>query len=219
MDHNPSSALPPAIHQPITDHTTLVAFFDQVAPWQKIQWGTQRVVELLARVDHPERGCRYVIVGGTNAKGSTSLYLAALLQACGLSVGVTVSPHISDIRERIQIQGRFITQDELIAVMETIRQALLDWPLDRLELPTYHEVWTVAALLAFHRAGCEWAVLEVGMGGRYDAVRAVAAEAAVLCPVSFDHMQYLGDTLAAIAGEKVEIFPPGKLVVTAKQHP
>lgn len=205
------------LQQPITTPEGVVRFFRQVAPWQQIRWGTERVERLLELMGHPDHKTKFVIVGGTNAKGSTTLYLASLLNTLGIPTGATLSPHVSDLTERIHISGAFIPVDLLIGTCERLRMARIGWPSGEDLTPTYHELWTAAAVDAFATAGMEWGIVEVGMGGRYDAARAVPAEVAVITPISFDHMQYLGDTITAIAIEKAEIITPGGLLISAPQ--
>lgn len=212
------SALPAVLQQPIQTAVDVERFFREAAPWEKIKWGTERVEGLLALLNHPEQHLRWIIVGGTNGKGSTALTLGLLLQGLGLRVGVNLSPHVTYLNERIQPDLAPVPMGQLIEVMETIRQALLQWP-DPAQLPTYHELWTVAAILVFSQSGMEWGILEVGMGGRYDAARAVPAQIAIITPISFDHMEFLGHTLTAIATEKAEIIAPGGLIITAPQEP
>lgn len=211
---------PSVLEQPIQTGDDVRRFFREVAPWQQMRWGTERVELLLQRLNRPTPQQRFVTIGGTNAKGSTTLYLAALLRAMGHRVGATLSPHISDLTERIHLGGAFIPVPALIRACERLRQARRDWPAGESPgTPTYHELWTAAAIEAFAAEGCAWGILEVGMGGRYDAARAVTPVAALLTPVGLDHMQFLGNTLEAIATEKVQIFPPQGLVVTARQAP
>lgn len=211
------SELPEVLREPITTPEGVWHFFREVAPWQQIRWGTERVVRLLELLGHPEQKSKFVIVGGTNAKGSTTLYLASLMNTLGLPTGATLSPHVSDLTERIHLGGQFIPVDLLIGTCERLRMARLGWPSGEDSTPTYHELWTAAAVDAFATAAMEWGIVEVGMGGRYDAARAVPAEVAVITPISFDHMQFLGDTITAIAMEKVEIVEPGALLISAPQ--
>jgi dihydrofolate synthase/folylpolyglutamate synthase len=143
---------------------------------------------------------RVVTVGGTNGKGSTVATLEALLLALGLRVGSLTSPHLLRYNERIHIEGREATDAELIDVFERIEAARGSTTL------TFFEYNTLAALLLFADRKVDVAVLEVGLGGRLDAVNLVDADVSVLCSVGFDHRDWLGDTLEAIGAEKAGIF-------------
>jgi dihydrofolate synthase/folylpolyglutamate synthase len=143
---------------------------------------------------------RVITVGGTNGKGSTVATLEAVLLALGLAVGTLTSPHLLRYNERIHVAGREATDAELVAVFERIEAARGATTL------TFFEYNTLAALLLFADHKVDVAVLEVGLGGRLDAVNLVDADVAVLCSVGFDHRDWLGDTLDAIGGEKAGIF-------------
>jgi dihydrofolate synthase/folylpolyglutamate synthase len=143
---------------------------------------------------------RVITVGGTNGKGSTVATLEALLLALGLRVGSLTSPHLLRYNERIRVAGREATDAELIDVFERIEAARGSTTL------TFFEYNTLAALLLFADLKVEVAVLEVGLGGRLDAVNLVDADVSVLCSVGFDHRDWLGDTLDAIGAEKAGIF-------------
>jgi dihydrofolate synthase / folylpolyglutamate synthase len=149
-------------------------------------------------VDHP--AYRVITVGGTNGKGSTVATLEALLLALGLRVGSLTSPHLLRYNERIHVEGREATDAELIDVFERIEAARGSTTL------TFFEYNTLAALLLFADLKLDVAVLEVGLGGRLDAVNLVDADVSVLCSVGFDHRDWLGDTLEAIGAEKAGIF-------------
>jgi dihydrofolate synthase/folylpolyglutamate synthase len=149
-------------------------------------------------VDRPSY--RVITVGGTNGKGSTVATLEALLLAAGLRVGTLTSPHLLRYNERIHIEGREATDAELVAVFDRIEVARGDTTL------TFFEYNTLAALLLFADRKLDVAVLEVGLGGRLDAVNLVDADVGVVCSVGFDHRDWLGDTLDAIGTEKAGIF-------------
>ena len=149
-------------------------------------------------VDRP--AYRVITVGGTNGKGSTVATLEALLLALGLRVGCLTSPHLLRYNERIHVQGREATDAELVEVFERIEAARGSTTL------TFFEYNTLAALLLFADQKMDVAVLEVGLGGRLDAVNLVDADVSVLCSVGMDHRDWLGDTLEAIGAEKAGIF-------------
>ena len=176
-----------------------------------IRPGLGRMRALLRASGRPQNFCPSIIVAGTNGKGSTSAMLASILRESGYRTGLYTSPHLVDLRERWQIDG------------EMIDGALLDECIAQLQVagtksgivPTYFEALTVIAFIAFRAARCEVVVLEVGMGGRLDATNVVKPLAAVITPVSFDHMEYLGTTLKAIAREKAGVIHRGAVALTS----
>lgn len=172
-----------------------------------------RVWRLLAALDHPERALPPVIhIAGTNGKGSTLAMLRAGLESTGARVHAYTSPHLARFHERIRLAGRLIDEDMLSNVLDECLQANGSDPI------TYFEITTCAALLAFARCPAEFTLLEVGLGGRLDATNVVAApRLCVITPVSIDHQQYLGDTIAQIAGEKAGIIKPGVPCVIGPQ--
>ncbi|PWR02787.1 bifunctional folylpolyglutamate synthase/dihydrofolate synthase [Meridianimarinicoccus roseus] len=173
-----------------------------------------RVWRLLGRLDHPERALPPVIhVAGTNGKGSTVAMLRAGLEAAGQSCHVYTSPHLVRFHERIRLAGDLIGEADLTALLDECLAANGPDPI------TYFEITTVAALLAFSRRPADWTLLEVGLGGRLDATNVVDRPAAcVITPVSMDHEQFLGDTLAAIAFEKAGILKRGVTAVIGPQQ-
>lgn len=172
-----------------------------------------RMHRLLAALDHPERALPPVIhVAGTNGKGSTIAMIRAGLEASGKRVHVYTSPHLARFHERIRLAGALIDEPALAAVLKECEAANGKEPI------TYFEITTCAALLAFSRAPADYCLLEVGLGGRLDATNVVADPAlTVITPVSIDHQQFLGDTLAEIAGEKAGILKPGAPCVVGPQ--
>ncbi|MBL8831082.1 MAG: bifunctional folylpolyglutamate synthase/dihydrofolate synthase [Rhodospirillales bacterium] len=164
-----------------------------------------RLVGLMHALGDPQEALAPVVhVAGTNGKGSTIAYLRAMLEAAGKRVHVYTSPHLVRFNERIRIAGALIPDAELSAILEEIERINAGAPI------TFFEVTTAAAFLAFARRPADYVLLETGMGGRLDATNLVPRPAVVaLTPISFDHMQYLGDTLALIAGEKAGIMKAG----------
>ena len=182
--------------------------------------GLERVRALTARLGHPERSCRFVHVTGTNGKGSTAAMIESILRASGLLTGLFVSPFVEDFRERLRIGGEMLTGDEWALRLSHARESIEGLLADGGPQPTEFETLTALALLCFAEHGCDIAVLEVGMGGRSDATNVIPApQAAVITPVSLDHMQYLGGTLSEIAAEKCGIIKPGCRVVTSAGQP
>jgi dihydrofolate synthase / folylpolyglutamate synthase len=152
-------------------------------------------------------------VAGTNGKGSTANYLAAGLRACGLSTGLFTSPHLVDFRERVRVDGTPLGEGEVERAWGEIRLEV-----ERRRM-TFFEANTAIALLHFARRGCDVAVLETGMGGRLDATTATTPAVCVLTRIAFDHRDYLGQTLRAIAGEKAAILRDGAPGFSARQEP
>jgi len=172
-----------------------------------------RVWRLLAAVDHPERRLPPVIhIAGTNGKGSTQAMIRAGLEAAGQSVHAYTSPHLARFHERIRLAGDLITEDHLAQVLDRCEAA------NGSESITYFEITTVAALLAFAETRADWTLLEVGLGGRLDATNVIERPAlTIITPVSIDHTQFLGDTIARIAREKAGIIKRGVPVVVGPQ--
>ncbi len=153
-------------------------------------------------------------VAGTNAKGSVVAYLRAMFEAGGQRVHAYTSPHLVRFHERIRVAGRLIAERDLAACLAACEEANAGAPI------TFFEITTAAALLAFSRVPADVTLLEVGLGGRLDATNVVARpRVTVITPVGLDHQHFLGDTLAAIAGEKAGILKPGVPCVVGPQHP
>ena len=179
-----------------------------------ISLGLERIEALCRALDIPAAG-RHVIVAGTNGKGSTCAYLESILRQAGGRTGFYSSPHLVHVAERIRVGGRPISATDLERHLRRI-EALFPTLTER---PTYFEVLTAVALLHFRECGTESNILEVGLGGRYDATNRFAAALSLITPVSMDHQLALGKTLAAIAFEKAGIIQPGVPAVTGPQRP
>ncbi len=169
--------------------------------------GVREVASALAVL--PPAPCS-IVVAGTNGKGSTTVFAEQLLLAAGHSVGSTLSPHVHVFNERIRINGQTATDDAIVAAFETVEAARSDVEL------SYFEYAILAALAAIAAAECEFAVLEVGLGGRLDAVNAVDADVAVVTSVGLDHQQYLGDDREQIGAEKAAIARAGRPLVAGE---
>ncbi|MDX8387206.1 MAG: Mur ligase family protein [Ghiorsea sp.] len=152
-----------------------------------------------------------VRVAGTNGKGSTSQFLAAALQACGLKVGLYTSPHICTFYERIRIQGEMIDQHDMLTLMEAVM------PLALATQTSYFETATVVALLHFSMQQVDVEILEAGVGAKLDATTAVPADMGLLTPIALDHQDWLGDSLAKIARDKAYVFAGCKHAISAAQ--
>ncbi len=174
--------------------------------------GLDRVREVATRLGDIHKVGPYVHVAGTNGKGSTSAFVATMAQHAGARVGLYTSPHLCRFAERIRVDGHPIEDDLLAACID---EALRAGP----EL-TFFEVATLAALRAFRTLGVNLPVLEVGLGGRFDATNAVEGRSVpVITRVAFDHMNYLGTSLRSIAGEKAGILRPEVTAIVGRLHP
>lgn len=172
-----------------------------------------RVWRLLAALDHPEEKLPPVIhIAGTNGKGSTQALIRAGLEAAGKKVHAYTSPHLARFHERIRLAGTLITEEALTEVLDECYTA------NGGEQITYFEITTVAGLLAFTRTKADYTLLEVGLGGRLDATNVITPALSIITPVSIDHQQFLGTTLAEIAGEKAGIIKRGVPCVVGRQE-
>jgi folylpolyglutamate synthase/dihydropteroate synthase len=173
------------------------------------------VEALLARVGEPQRGLRVVHVAGSKGKGSTALLGEALLRAVGLSTGTFTSPHLERWTERFRIDGHEVPGDALAAAVTRLRPHV-DALRQGADPPSFFDVTTAAAFLLFAEAGVDVALVEVGLGGRLDSTNVVAPAVCCITSIELEHTEKLGDTLAAIAGEKAGIAKAGvPLVVGA----
>jgi dihydrofolate synthase/folylpolyglutamate synthase len=195
------------------------ARLDQWLEWQQsahpvaIDLGLERVARVLRRTGWGGFRQPVITVGGTNGKGSCVALLDAMLRAGGFRVGTFTSPHLVDYRERIRIDGEWVSEASLVAAFERIADARCDDSL------TFFEFNTLAALLVFETAGPDAIVLEVGLGGRLDAVNVVDADVAVVVSVGLDHMEYLGTDRESIGLEKAHVMRPGKPAIVSDPLP
>jgi dihydrofolate synthase/folylpolyglutamate synthase len=179
----------------------------------KIDLSLDRVERLLEALGRPQDRLPPVIhVAGTNGKGSTCAFLRAIGEAAGLRVHVLTSPHLVRFVERIRLAGALIGEDHLAEVLARVEAANAGRPI------TFFEIVTAAAFVAFAEEPADLLVLEVGLGGRFDATNVIAAPAvSVIAPVDYDHREFLGDDLGGIAREKAGIIKAGRPVVSARQ--
>ncbi|MBI4297638.1 MAG: bifunctional folylpolyglutamate synthase/dihydrofolate synthase [Chloroflexi bacterium] len=179
----------------------------------------RRVEALLAKLGNPHLGPRTVHIAGTKGKGSTAAMIASALQAAGHRVGLYTSPHLLDIRERFQVDGQLIHQNELAALVAQLKPKVEAVNREAsFGLLTTFELLTALAFLHFARQRVDYQVLEVGLGGRLDATNVVVPSVCVITSLSLDHTAVLGPTLAHIAQEKAGIIKPGVVVVIAPQR-
>jgi dihydrofolate synthase/folylpolyglutamate synthase len=192
-----------------------LSHLEQLHP-QAIAMGLERVLRLKQALAL-DPGYPIITVGGTNGKGSCCAMLEAVLLHAGYRVGCYTSPHLLRYNERVRIGGRIANDDELCRAFERVESARVDTAGGtRL---TYFEFGTLAAMLAFAEANIEVAILEVGLGGRLDAVNVFDADCALVASVDLDHQGYLGDTRDAIGFEKAGIFRAGRPAICADANP
>jgi dihydrofolate synthase/folylpolyglutamate synthase len=177
-----------------------------------IKLGLENIQALLGNLADPQSAVPCVHVAGTNGKGSVCTFLAEILRFSGLQVGLYTSPHLHCFTERIRIAGRAISRDFAAALAEEVQVASRDLPV------TFFEATTAMALLAFQRSGVDVAVMETGLGGRLDATNVIQPALSMITPVSPDHQEHLGASLAEIAAEKAGIIKPGTPVVVGRQE-
>jgi dihydrofolate synthase/folylpolyglutamate synthase len=189
-----------------------LAYQEHVHP-RSIELGLDRVRGVWQRMGAPAPARRVVTVGGTNGKGSTVALLEAMAQGAGLRTGAFTSPHLLAYNERVRVGGVDVEDAALVAAFERIEAARGDVPL------TYFEYGTLAALDLFARAGLDLAILEVGLGGRLDAVNIVDADVAVITTVDLDHMDWLGPDRDSIGREKAGIARAGRPVIVGETDP
>ena len=181
--------------------------------WRGSIPGLSRIEELAARLGNPEKELKFIHIGGTNGKGSTSAYLTAVLRAAGYRVGTFTSPYVRTFNERIAIDGKPVSNYMLATATEAVKPHA-DKMADK---PTEFELITAIGLEIFRRKKVDVVVLEVGLGGRFDSTNIIDAPlASLITGISFDHTQLLGDTLAKIAWEKAGIIKHGCPAVTAR---
>lgn len=168
-----------------------------------VRLGLDRIVGAFRDHGDPQESFSSLLVAGTNGKGSVTAILASCLQAAGRRTGLFTSPHLLDFRERMRVDSRLIRPEEVVDLVGEIRGSIDRWEL------SFFEATTLLAFLWFRRRGVEAAAVEVGLGGRLDATRPVRAAVTVVTTITLDHMKILGETRAAIAGEKAGIFRHG----------
>ncbi|MFH0962428.1 MAG: folylpolyglutamate synthase/dihydrofolate synthase family protein [Planctomycetota bacterium] len=176
----------------------------------------ERITDLLSELGHPERGWSAVHIAGTKGKGSTAAMAESILRRAGLRSGLYTSPHVVHLRERIQVEGRWITEEEFARVFGAVADAADRVAARRPERkPTFFELMTAAAFAFFRSEGVEVGVAEVGLGGRLDATNVLAPLACAITHVGLDHVKVLGATVEEIAREKAGILKAGVPAVTS----
>ena len=178
-----------------------------------IKLGLKNITELLNRLGNPQNSFRKVHVAGTDGKGSTSAMMASILTESGLRTGLYTSPHIIEFNERISIGGVNISDEDIRTLVGVIRPIVEDMGREGMQC-TFFEVTTAMAFLYFRENEVDYAVVEVGMGGRFDATNIIVPDVSVITTISMEHTEYLGDTLEKIAAEKAGIIKEKVPVVT-----
>ena len=175
--------------------------------------GLSNVISLLNSFDNPQDKLQFIHIAGTNGKGSTASYTASILTELGEKVGLFTSPHIFDFRERIRVNGKKITEAEVISFCTKIKALKLDFE------PSFFEITFVLSLVHFQAKNCSICVIETGLGGRLDATNCILPKISVITNIGMDHMKFLGNTLKEIALEKAGIIKENTTVVIGKtQH-
>ena len=172
--------------------------------------GLERISSLLSALDNPHDKVKILHVAGTNGKGSTAAFLSSIMSCGGYKAGLFTSPHLNRFTERIRINDKEIGEEDVVRLTGRIMAAA---PPET----TFFEIVTAMAFLHFSEQHVDMAIMEVGMGGRFDATNAASGIITIIMPVSLDHCEYLGDTLAEIAFEKAGMVKPGRPVVISSQ--
>ncbi len=172
------------------------------------------IADILSSLGQPHKNYRMVHVAGTNGKGSTATYIASILQKAGFKTGLYTSPHLVRFNERICIDGSQISDDRVVDAYEAVNAADTGK-----RKATFFEIATAMGFYHFSKENVDWAVIETGMGGRFDATNVITPEASVITNLSIEHTDYLGKTIKDLAREKGGIIKPGAPVVTGVSQP
>ncbi len=177
-----------------------------------IKPGLERVSRLLSRLGNPQKDIKFIHVAGTNGKGSVCAMVSSILRQSGKNTGLFISPYIVDFRERIQINGEYISENDFAYFAEQVKKVIDESE----ESPTEFEFITAVAFLYFKEKNCDVVVLEVGLGGRYDSTNVIGTPlCSVIASISLDHVDILGDTIEKIAEEKCGIIKENGVTVTS----
>ena len=201
-------------YQEILGYFYSLANYEQIAPatYSSATLNLERMRDLLALLGNPHERYKTIHIAGTKGKGSTAAMLTSCLRQLGLKVGLYTSPHLTTFRERIQVNGEFISRDDVVNLGEKIKILA-----ERVPGVTTFEAITAMGFQYFADQNVDWAVVEVGLGGRLDATNVITPQVSVITSLSFDHTKWLGNTLTEIATEKAGIIKPGVPVVSTSQ--
>jgi dihydrofolate synthase/folylpolyglutamate synthase len=191
------------------------------APYDQREWKLERMDHLLNSVGNPHHALRAVHIAGTKGKGSTAAMVASILNEAGFKTGLYTSPHLVSFRERIRINGEMISEDQVCRLVTQLKPHIdeLKEHEDHLGYISFFDVYTTLAFFLFAVEKVDFAVLEVGLGGKLDATNVVQPLVSVITQISYDHMISLGDTIEAIATEKAGIIKHNGYVITSPQVP
>jgi dihydrofolate synthase/folylpolyglutamate synthase len=191
------------------------------APYDQRMWKLERMERLLSSAGNPHYGLRFIHIAGTKGKGSTAAMIASILRAAGFKVGLYTSPHLISFRERIRINGEMISEDQVCDLVTRLKPDIdrIKKDADELGHISFFDIYTTLGILFFAEEKVDFAVLEVGMGGRLDATNVVQPLVSVITQISYDHMISLGNTIEAIATEKAGIIKDNSYVITSPQMP
>ncbi len=184
--------------------------------YNSFYYNVERTISLLEKIGNPQKDLRFIHVAGTKGKGSVCMILAKILKEMGYKTALYLSPHIERVNERISIDETEISDEDFIKYLNRLKPAIEEFPQDN--RPTTFEILTVMAVLYFRDNGVDFAILETGMGGRYDSTNFVMPLASVITSISYDHMDKLGDSIEKIAGEKAGIIKENTPVVVGIQR-
>lgn len=209
------------MNTPSSDHAQLVAALTARWPEHRVAPSLGRIAAVCELLGDPQHAMPVIQVTGTNGKGSTAIMIESLLRAAGLRTGRFASPHLSDVTERISIDGAPISRDRFAEVWQDVEPYVRLVDEQRIDgvAMTFFEVITAMAYAAFADAPVDVAVVEVGLGGTWDATNVADAQVAVVTPIAIDHAHLLGSTVEQIATEKAGIIKPGAQAVLAGQGP
>lgn len=180
-----------------------------------IKLGLSNIERLTDILEKPQNSFRSIHIAGTNGKGSTTTMIASILQRSGWKVGMFTSPHLKSFTERIRINGIQISESDVVSLTHKIRECFAGTDLN----PTFFEVVTALAFYYFSLKKVDWAVIETGMGGRFDATNIIHPELSIITNIDIDHAEYLGNSIPAISHEKAGIIKQGVPVITAARQP
>ena len=185
-----------------------------------VKFGLEAISRILEELGRPHQRYATVVVAGTNGKGSTCAMLASILEHAGYTTGLFTSPHLVRVNERMRVNGREISDEDFAVAFTRVAAAVERLvSLGSLEKPpSFFEFLTATAFQHFANAGAEFVVLEVGMGGRLDATNVTEPRVALITNIDFDHMEFLGSTLGAIATEKAGVIKPHRPVISAVEN-
>ncbi|WP_392486677.1 bifunctional folylpolyglutamate synthase/dihydrofolate synthase [Haloimpatiens sp. FM7315] len=181
--------------------------------------GLERTFKLLQKLGNPHEKLKCIHIAGTNGKGSTSAMVSEILKTSGYKVGLYISPYIEDFEERMQVNGENISKEDLTNLISRVKTAVDELIAMGYEHPTQFEIITCGMFLYFYEKKVDYAVIEVGLGGRLDSTNVIKPILSIIASISFDHMKILGDTLEKIATEKAGIIKEGVPLVLYPEEP